>query len=415
MMKELANQLEEKIVNDVLPMEMKTINAEEMIEQEDASLRMTRDGRVVENKGTSASAPAGKATTKTTSPGVDLGEPRDQLVDDDWSSDEEVDVKATKRDGAQVDVKRWNREVFRSLGITGEARHVVALDCLRRWMLKWYKRHTTSTFFDWKRAGRKRGKNKKRLVEMVASQRFEWTENGKSSYQQWHRASFNGRKKETAAARDAIGRIANSTWWEWKDGSRCLHWRWPEWYQETIRDGLKVWIKKKNPKKWLRPQKAGKTKQEHEKMKAKLQLVRDRRYVDAGFVQSLTSFFAVPKGDDDIRMVYDGTKSGLNDSIWVPSFPMPTVNTMLRAVTFNTVMSDFDIGDCFLNFVLHETMQALCGIDLTKYFGEGDILWERWTRAAMGLKSSPYQAIQAIMVVKEICLGDRHDEKNAFR
>jgi len=75
-------------------------------------------------------------------------------------------------------------------------------------------------------------------------------------------------------------------------------------------------------------------------------------------------------GMNDIRMVYDGTKSGLNDSIWVPSFPLPTVDTMLRAVTYDTVTSAFDIGDCFLNLVLHDTMQKLCGIDLTKVFGE---------------------------------------------
>jgi len=57
---------------------------------------------------------------------------------------------------------------------------------------------------------------------------------------------------------------------------------------------------------------------------------------------------------------------------------------MLRAVTYDTVMSDFDIGDCFLNFVLHETMQKLSGIDLTKFFGDGEVLWELWVRAAVG-------------------------------
>jgi hypothetical protein len=114
-------------------------------------------------------------------------------------------------------------------------------------------------------------------------------------------------------------------------------------------------------------------------------------------------------------MVYDGTKSGLNDALWVPSFSLPTVDTMLRAVTYDTVMSDFDIGDCFLNFVMHETLQALCGVDLTLYFGEGQLLWERWVRAAMGLKSSPHQAVQAIMVAKGVMLGNRKDPKNAFR
>jgi hypothetical protein len=85
-------------------------------------------------------------------------------------------------------------------------------------------------------------------------------------------------------------------------------------------------------------------------------------------------------------MVYDGTKPGLNDVIWVPRFSLPTVDTLLRAVDFCTYMSDMDIGKMFLNFVLHELMQALCGVDLTNYFGEGKVLWERWTKAIYGLK-----------------------------
>ena len=68
---------------------------------------------------------------------------------------------------------------------------------------------------------------------------------------------------------------------------------------------------------------------------------------------------------EDVRMVYDGTKSGLNSCIWVPRFPLPTVGTYLRAVEAGTFMGDMDVGEMFLNFVLHESMQALCGIDLT--------------------------------------------------
>jgi hypothetical protein len=71
-------------------------------------------------------------------------------------------------------------------------------------------------------------------------------------------------------------------------------------------------------------------------MRTKLDKVRDRRYVTKGNVDSLISFFAVPKGTEDVRLVYDGTRSGLNDAIWVPRFPLPTVNTMLRAVNKNT-------------------------------------------------------------------------------
>jgi hypothetical protein len=76
---------------------------------------------------------------------------------------------------------------------------------------------------------------------------------------------------------------------------------------------------------------------------------------------------------DDVRMVCNGTRSGLNNSIWIPRFPlMRTVNRMLRAVDENSFMGDMDIGEMFLNFVLHESMQGLCGVDLTKFFGEVD-------------------------------------------
>jgi hypothetical protein len=146
-------------------------------------------------------------------------------------------------------------------------------------------------------------------------------------------------------------------------------------------------------------------------VKSKLDKFQKRGYVVPGQVESLTSFFAVPKGEDDIRMVFDGTDSGLNDSIWVPRFPLPTMVTLLRAVEPGCYMSNFNVGEIFLNFVLHESMQALCGIDQTKYFGDGGVLWERWARAVMGLKSSPYQALHAVLVAKDDVLGDRRDSK----
>jgi len=67
-----------------------------------------------------------------------------------------------------------------------------------------------------------------------------------------------------------------------------------------------------------------------EAVKLKLQKVRLRRYIAKGTVVSLTSFFSVPKGEDDIRMVYDGTKSGLNAAMWVPRFGLLTIETHLR-------------------------------------------------------------------------------------
>lgn len=41
------------------------------------------------------------------------------------------------------------------------------------------------------------------------------------------------------AIRDCITRCANSTWWDWSDGSRLLFWRWPEAWRQEARDGAR--------------------------------------------------------------------------------------------------------------------------------------------------------------------------------
>ena len=48
--------------------------------------------------------------------------------------------------------------------------------------------------------------------------------------------------------RDAVLRAALSSWWGWDDGSRPFHWRWPEFYRERIRDGLKVHFQNPPPR-----------------------------------------------------------------------------------------------------------------------------------------------------------------------
>jgi hypothetical protein len=55
-------------------------------------------------------------------------------------------------------------------------------------------------------------------------------------------------------------------------------------------------------------------------MRKKLQRVRKRAHLVAAFAVSLTSFFWVAKGEDDIRLVCNGTKCGLNGATWIPHF-----------------------------------------------------------------------------------------------
>ena len=66
-----------------------------------------------------------------------------------------------------------------------------------------------------------------------------------------------------------------------------------------------------------------------DRVKPKIEKVIKRRYmarVSTGIkLKSLIKYFAVPKGLEDIRIVYDGTASGLNDAVWAPSFWLPTI------------------------------------------------------------------------------------------
>ena len=69
-------------------------------------------------------------------------------------------------------------------------------------------------------------------------------------------------------------------------------------------------------------------------------------------------------------MVYDGTKSGLNDVLYAPWFALPTVDTMTRWVIAGTWLADNDYGDCFLNYPLHPDLQKFCGINLSQLFAK---------------------------------------------
>jgi len=121
-------------------------------------------------------------------------------------------------------------------------------------------------------------------------------------------------------------------------------------------------------------------------------------------VVSLTSYFAVPKGTSDVRMVYDSTRSGLNSAIWVPSFSLPSVDTLTDRLDITSWMSDLDMGEQFLNFPLDQDLQPYCGIDVCPYLGTSpgtQTLWLRWARCMMGLKSSPYVAIKGTHLAEE--------------
>ena len=81
-------------------------------------------------------------------------------------------------------------------------------------------------------------------------------------------------------------------------------------------------------------------------------------------------------------------------------------------------MSDLDIREMFLNFVLHSSLIPYCGIDLTPYYPElsqnGQRVIEAWQHTGMGFKWSPYQAVQGMLVLDEVVGGDPLDPSNVF-
>jgi hypothetical protein len=161
---------------------------------------------------------------------------------------------------------------------------------------------------------------------------------------------------------------------------------------------LKLWYKGTDPKHVV-PQKDEPDSARKENIRLKLLKVLARRYFEYGDVASLTQFFAVAKGDKDIRMVYNGTSSGLNAHIWFPWFTFATINTMLRALEPGTFMGDLDVGEMFLNFILEARCSYLARVDLSKYIQElvgNPRHWARWGSCGMGFIPSPYQTTETI-------------------
>ena len=90
-------------------------------------------------------------------------------------------------------------------------------------------------------------------------------------------------------------------------------------------------------------------------------------------------------------MVYDGIARKFNDAVWVSTFCLPTIATLLRGTAPRTWMVDLDIRDMFLNFMLDKHARELIGVDLIHFFPEEldedqFAKWERWLHCAMGQK-----------------------------
>ena len=135
-------------------------------------------------------------------------------------------------------------------------------------------------------------------------------------------------------------------------------------------------------------------------------------------VLSCLHCFAVPKGDNDIRMVYDATGNGLNQCVWVPTFWLPTTNTLIRGLNKDSWMTDRDMADMFLAYELDPRVRPYTGLDLdTLLTGRGEdgprLGLAYWYRCCMGFVGSPYCTIRLSLIAQEVVRGDRFDVRLA--
>lgn len=239
--------------------------------------------------------------------------------------------------------------------------------------------------------------------------------------------------KDRRVGKDALTKAAWSTWWTWDIGSTLFFWRWPPSQRMSARDGMKLYIQvgKNRMPRYQKKQKVTDDPNARAKVTAKLNNVRWKNYIAQGHVKSLTNCFDVPKGEGDIRMVYDATKSGLNDVLWTPNFFLPTIDSILRNADKDFWFGDIDLGEMFLNFWLDEELRPYAGVDVTemgkRFFNKqsGQLefvhekiiarLWERWERTLMGLQSSPYVCTKAFSWCEDFIRGNRLDAGNPLQ
>jgi hypothetical protein len=179
--------------------------------------------------------------------------------------------KAVKVDDAEVPKYLWEDQLLEGLpgriwedeGVIKRVRLVTGW--LRRKMLSWWKRKVTTSYVAWAQAKYYLDTNSNKIDEVKWKDdwvevdvcgrkiwkkgRLEWSdENGLHRYQKWWKNRSLVTHQDYEPAADAIQHATDSSWWSWDNGSRPFHWRWSTFYQEVIRDGLKVYFQAEPPK-----------------------------------------------------------------------------------------------------------------------------------------------------------------------
>ena len=218
-------------------------------------------------------------------------------------------------------------------------------------------------------------------------------------------------RRDVVKGREILSQVLKSSWWEWTFGSLLFFWRWNgRQQQQAARDGMRSYIHGSLPVE-RRPKKV-KIKPEFKRLVTlKIEGMTKRNYLETGHVSSALNFFAVPKGDSDVRVVFDGTSCEfLNKALWAPNFFLPSAMSAVMLLSFSTWMSDMDFGEMFHNFPMEERLRKCAGVEFEGVGKSVKLL--RWSRLFMGMHPSPYGAVRYYYWGEKFARGDPSVPRN---
>ena len=234
--------------------------------------------------------------------------------------------------------------------------------------------------------------------------------------------------KDWSAGIQVLSSYLNSSFFSWDRGSRLIFWRWHPLARQIARNGFDPFLSGPNPQYFRRPHPFPDP--ERRLFFAKVKKFIERAYLipdePSHPISNTVDFFAVPKEDSDICPVFNGTSCGLNRVLWAPNFWLPTSSSLLNSLHYNYESVDLDLGEMFINFTLHKTLQSVSGVDLTQF---RDLLEQsfpelkpskkrilyKWSRHWMAMKASPYWSARFFYLMEEFLVGNPAQNSNPFR
>jgi hypothetical protein len=120
-----------------------------------------------------------------------------------------------------------------------------------------------------------------------------------------------------------------------------------------------------------------------------------------------------------VHLVFNGTKSGLNNVIWAPSFTLLTIDSLLPMLEPGTWQGGINVEEQFYNYLLYLDIQSYCGVDVNPYLASDQehphLAWIVWVCCCvMGLRSSPHGCMKMQALAEEILRGNSRDTINPF-